>query len=85
MRSEESNAVPFGVLSPDTPSGKFPHDWNMFLNRWSIVVPPDMARVPGLIDQAVDLGHGVVEREAPEIGPKRKNPVVTLAEVCKDT
>ena len=59
-------------------------DRDVFLSRRFIVVPSDVARVPGLIDQTVDLGHRVVERESPEIGPERKNPVVPLAEVCKD-
>ena len=53
-----------------------PRDRNVSPSRWSVIAPPDMAT-----DQIMDPGHCGVERETLELGPERKDRVVTLADV----
>ena len=61
--------------------GNFDHvlcEWNKFFIGWSVVGPPDRARVPVFIDQSTDIGGCVVKRETSKICPAREDLVVTL-------
>ena len=60
-------------------------EWNVFLTRWSVVIPLELAMVETFMGKCVDHRDGVVEWEAAEICLERENLVVTAGEVCQDT